>query len=207
LFVELYESGTRRHLGTDKAVSNKGMVATSGFTDRGSPHPHGWYTVEVLAYFNGPWAQPEAVLEIVGREGEFLVGRFAEPLHPEFTECERRFRAVFECVAPPLTSAAARTEHHLGEAIRLAQEAVLLVNGRKSASPVREAVQLFMSFPDLREFQGWSAAVRADGSIVVSYSFWNGDRPDTAEWSVVLDSGEVRYRNLNGKYMSWAPDD
>src|ERR1017187_7830770 len=56
-----------------------------------------WYTVLAFTHFNGPWQQPEAVIDIVGREGEKLVGRFAEPLHPEFSESEKRFHASFEC--------------------------------------------------------------------------------------------------------------
>jgi hypothetical protein len=91
LFVELYESRKNNMLGQLKVVLNDGMFAASRLINGKTPHPPGWYTVEVLAYFNGPWQQPDAVRDIAGKEGEYLVGRFAEPLHPELSESEKRF--------------------------------------------------------------------------------------------------------------------
>lgn len=207
LWVELQTSGTRRVLGNVKTHVNEGMFAAGGYTNRGAAYPHGWYTVEVLAYFNGPWQQPDAVLAIVGREGEYLVGSYAEPLHPEFAESEKRFRAAFDCIAPPLADAPDRSPSDLERAIEIAKRAVLTVDGRRSACAVEEIVALFMSSPGLRPHEGWSAQAQANGAIVAGYSFWNGDRPAVAEWTVVLDGPEVRYRNLDAKYMSWAPDE
>lgn len=205
LWVQLQTSGARRLLGQIKSKVNEGMFAAAGFTNRETAHPHGWYTVEVLAYFNGPWRQPDAVLEIVGRDGENLVGIFAEPLHPEFAESEKRFRAAFECIAPPLTNIPIRSPSDLQRAIELAKRAILVVDDRRSASPVEEVVAQFMSSSGLRPHEGWSAEPLANGAIVARYSFWSGDRPAVAEWTVVLDHPEVRYRNLDAKYMSWAP--
>jgi hypothetical protein len=182
------------------------MFAACGFTQGGQPYPHGWYNVEVLAYFNGPWHQQEAVIQIVGREGEYLVGRFADPLHPEFDESEKRLHASFSAIAPLLAGTSPRTSADLEEAIRIVRRVVLTVQGRKSASPVGEVVDLFMSWPDLRVFKGWFANTQANGAIVVTFSFWNGKTPENATWIVILDTGEVRYSNLYGKYMSWAPD-
>ncbi len=206
LWVELCDPQTNRPLGQVQTLVADGFFAASGFTRGGYPHPHGWYVVEAVAYFNGPWQQPEAVMQIVGREGEHLVGRFAEPLHPEFDESEKRLRASFVVIAPLLVKAPPRTSADLEVAIGVVQRAVLTVDGRKSASPVREVVELFMSSPGLRVLRGWSAEAEANGSIVVTFSFWNGKMAEKAEWAVILETAEVRYKNLNGKYMSWAPD-
>lgn len=97
LFVELQDSGSKKVLGQCKTIVLDGFLAAGGFRNGGLPHGPGWYTVLAFAHFNGPWQQPEAVIDIVGREGEKLVGRFAEPLHPEFSESEKRFHASFEC--------------------------------------------------------------------------------------------------------------
>jgi len=206
LWIELYDPQANRLLGQAKTRVTDGMFAASGFTQGGQPHPHGWYSVEVIAYFNGPWQQPEAVMQIVGREGEYLVGRFADPLHPEFDESEKRLHASFLAIAPLLTGSPSRTSADLDEAIRIVRQVVLTVQGRKSASPVGEVVDLFMSSPDLRVFNGWSANAQANGAIVVTFSFWNGKTPENATWIVILETSEVRYSNLYGKYMSWAPD-
>ncbi len=206
LWVELYDPQTNRLLGQAKTQVTDGMFVASGFTQGGQPYPHGWYSVEVIAYFNGPWQQPEAVMQIVGREGEYLVGRFADPLHPEFDESEKRLHASFSAIAPLLMGSPSRTSANLEEAIRIVRQVVLTVQGRKSTSPVGEVVDLFMSSPDLRVFNGWSANAQANGAIVVTFSFWNGKTPENATWIVLLETCEVRYSNLYGKYMSWAPD-
>jgi hypothetical protein len=154
LWIQLYESRSGRHLGTGKTAVTQGTIAASGFSSGAEPHPHDWYRVEVLGYFNGPWQQPDAVLAIVGREGEFLAGRFAEPLHPELSESEKRFRAEFECIAPPLRSAPPLGPADVARAVAITRRAVLTVDGRTSAEAVGEVVNFFMSFPGLREFQG-----------------------------------------------------
>jgi hypothetical protein len=206
LWVELHESADNRLLGQIPTTTNDGMFAGAGFKDGDIPYPHAWYTVEVLAYFNGPWGQAEAVLAIVGREGANLVGRFAEPLHPEFSESEKRFRAAFECVAPPV-GGADRSPGDLKRATTLAYRAVLTVEDRVSASPVSEVVEWFMGTPGLTVKEGWSARSLPNGAVVVEYSFWNGEDPDVAQWIVILDTEEVRYWNLYGKYMSWLSED
>jgi hypothetical protein len=201
------KSRSGRPLGTGKTTVAQGTIAAPGFSRLGAPHPHDWYRVEVLGYFNGPWQQPDAVLAIVGREGEFLAGRFAEPLHPELSESEKRFRAEFECVAPPLRSAPPLTPADVDLAIAITRRAVLTVDGRTSAEPVGEVVAYFMSCPGLREFQGWSGQALSNGAVLTRYSYWNGGNPAVAEWIVVIPMCEVRYRNLYGKLMSWAPAD
>lgn len=206
LWVEFYHPHTQQLLGQAETRVSEGMFVAGGFMRGGQPYAHGWYTVEVLAYFNGPWQQPEAVMQIVGREGEYLVGRFAGPLHPEFEESEKRLHASFSVVAPLLTRAPSRTPTELEKAVATAKQAILTVDGRQSASRVGEVVDLFLSSPELRPFNGWSAEAQANGAIVVKLSFWNGATPETAEWIVILETREVRYRNLYGKYMSWAPD-
>jgi hypothetical protein len=186
-------------------VVQSGAFAAAGITNQGKPHPHGWYTVEVLAYFNGPWEQPEAVMQIVGREGEYLVGRFAEPLHPEFSDSEKYLHASFECIAPRQSSVRPWAAPDIEKAIAVTRKAVLNVDGRISSAPIGEVVEYFMS-PPLRIFNGWSAKATANGSILVTFSFWNGDTPAESQWIVVLTTSEVRYANVYAKYMSWLPD-
>jgi hypothetical protein len=207
LWINLKESKAGRVLGTGKTTVLNGMIGASGFSNQGGPHPHGWYRVEVLGYFNGPWGQPDAVLAIVGRDGQLLAGRYAEPLHPELSESEKLLRAEFDCIAPRLKSARPLDPETIAGAIAIAESATLTVDGRTSAEPVGEAVKFMMSFPNQREFKGWSAEPQANGSVVVRYSFWNGSEPAEAEWIVVLSTAEVRYRNLYGKLMSWTPAD
>ena len=84
LWVDLRESGMGQLLGHVDAKTNAGMFAAHGYTSEGLPHLTGWYAVEVLAYFNAPWGQSDAVTAIVGHEGEFLAGRFAEPYTPSW---------------------------------------------------------------------------------------------------------------------------
>jgi hypothetical protein len=205
LFVELYESRKNGLLGQQQVVVNDGMFAASGFRNGEAPHRPGWYTVEVLAHFNGPWQQPDAVLDIVGKEGEYLVGRFSEPLHPELSESEKRFRASFECVAPPLSKAPAHSQADLQRAIEITQKSVLVVDGRVSANPILGVVDLFMSSPGLRAGDGWTASSLSNGAILVGFKFWNADSPAVAQWIVILETSEVRYYNLHAKYMSWEP--
>ena len=206
LWVDLHESGGGRLLGHVEAKTSAGLFAAPGYVARDVPHAHGWYMVEVLAYFNAPWRQTDAVTAIVGHEGEFLAGRFAEPVHPELAESETRFRATFECVGPPLIGASKRTESDRDRAIELAKGAVLKVDGSVSQDPVAGVIDRFMSSPGLSERGGWSATALPNGAVVVDYSYWSGDDPKTASWIVIIDSGEVRYWNLQGKLLSWTPD-
>lgn len=206
LFVELHESRTGNMLGQVRTETGEGMFAAPGFMNRDMPHIHGWYTIVVLAYFNGAWVQSDAVLAIVGREGEYLVGRFAEPLHPEFADSEKRFRAEFECIAPPTKDAPERSKSDVERAIALTKQAILTINNRLSADPVQNVIAMFMTSPGLREHEGWSAESLPNGALVVGYSFWNGNDPAVAQWIVVLGTDEVRYWNLHGKYLSWSPD-
>jgi hypothetical protein len=110
-------------------------------------------------------------------------------------------------VAPRLTEAPGRTDADCSRAIEIVKGAILTVRGKgRSADPVGKVVELFMSSSGLRTRNGWSARTLPDGSIVVQYSFWSGERAAEAEWMVILDTGEARYRNLDAKYMSWSPD-
>jgi hypothetical protein len=206
LWVGVMRSGETKSHGFVTAVVGNGMFGAAGYTDRGQPQPHGWYTVEVLAYFNGPWGQPDCVTSIVGMDGVFLAGRFANPLHPEIDCDEQNLLARFECVAPPLVEAPPRTEADVASAIQIVQQAVLTVEGSTAADPVGEIVAMFMSCPGLRERKGWSGRVLPNGLLCVEYSYWDGDEPTVATWSAVLEMREVRYTDRNAKSMSWSPD-
>jgi hypothetical protein len=208
IWVDLHRTGSGPEIGHMEARVHEGTLGVSGFKDGEHPFPHGWYCVELLSYFNGPWQQSAAVMEIVGPDAKYLAGKFAEDLHPELPESEKRFRAEFECVAPVLSSVPERSEVDLQRAIQITQQAVLTVDGHQSASPILEVVQWFMTCPDIRPREGWTAKALPNGAVIVSYAHWNGkNNPATSEWIVILDTGEVRYRNLYGKLMSWMPED
>ena len=83
---------------------------------------------------------------------------------------------------------------------------MLTVEGSKSVSPIGEVVALYMSAPGLRVRDGWSRHALPNGAIRVLLSYWKGEEAATAEWTVIVGTREVRYSNLYGKYMSWAPD-
>jgi hypothetical protein len=207
IWVDLHQTRGGPEIGHMEAQIHEGTLAASGFMNGDRPFAHGWYSVELLSYFNGPWRQPAAVLAIVGPDAKLLAGKFAQDLHPELPESEKIFRAEFECVAPMLKDAPERTESDLQRAIKVTQQAVLTVDDRKSASPILEVVDYFMKAPDIRPREGWLAKALPNGAIIVSYSFWNGPTPAQSEWTVILDAGDVRYRNLHGKLMSWLPAD
>jgi hypothetical protein len=206
VLVELYKSYTPNLLGQAKASVQQGLFAAPGFTNRGKPHIHSWYTVNVLAYFNTAWQQPDATLSIVGQDGEFLAGRFAEPLHPELAESERRIHASFECIAPPITTCRERSLADIYHAIQIVKEAVLTVDRSVSSGPVGNVVDYYMRSPGLLPRGGWSAQLSPNGAIIVSFAFWDAKTERSAEWVVILDTGEVRYRNKYAKYMSWMPN-
>lgn len=73
-------------------------------------------------------------------------------------------------------------------------------------SDTLEVVDLFMSSPGICRRDGWIARALSNGAILIGFTFWNADTPEVAEWIVIPETSEVRYQNLHGKYMSWAPD-
>jgi hypothetical protein len=206
LMVSLWPLSTPGLLGQAKTAVYNGMFVAGGFTNKGQPHEHAWYGVEVLAYFNTPWEQIDSVLAIVGTEGKFLAGPFVEAVHPEFLNSERRVHAVFQCLPPPPKDYPQLTEEDVSLGTEIVKNAILEVEGRKSAEPVANVVDYFMTTPGLRPRDGWTAKILPNGSISVTFSFWNGRDPAVAEWNVVLQSREVRYMNIHAKYMSWMPD-
>ena len=110
-------------------------------------------------------------------------------------------------LTPLLTEAPERTESDGEDAIEITKEATLVVDGRKSNGTIRESVEFFTSVPDIDPDDGWSSKLLADGSVKVSYSFWNGEKPETATWRVILKDRDVRYTNLPAKRFSWlAPE-
>lgn len=205
LMIDLYPSAVSEEggcLGQAKATVQDGMFFAAGFTNREEPHPHAWFTVETVAYFNDAWRQPAQVVEISGKDGAFLKGPFAEPIHPEFPEVGQRIKARFSCVAPPLKDAIKLQKSDLQRAIEMVQEAVLDIDGSLATKAVREIVADRWRFKDFNPRGEWQARVLPNGGVIVSLLYWKGDTPATAEWHVLLASGEVRYWNFDGKWMS-----
>ena len=209
VWVELHDAGTGRHLGTSKTLVFDRHFASEEFFRGETPHPQDWYGVTVLAYFNGPWAQPESVIEIVGADGANLAGPHADLIDPDVEDSDTRLRARFECVAPPVGGVEALSDSGLLAAIDALKASVLEVEGKanpRSDGPVSEVVDHMMSYPDLREKDGWSAREVLPGVVEVTYSYWNGEKPDAALWHVIPSCGSVRYRNWSAKFLSWLPD-
>ena len=208
LWVQLSPARSTRQLGTAKTSVFGRFFASEGFTLRGEAHPQDWYGVEVLAYFNGPWQQPDGVLDVVGKDGASLVGPYADPVDPDVEDSDTRLRARFECVAPPLHDAASLTAEDLERAVAVLRSSTILTPDRRpSAGTVDETVQYFMGSPGLREHEGWLGREVAPGLVEVSFSYWDGERPSSSVWHVIPSAGSVRYRNKHAKWMSWLSPD
>jgi hypothetical protein len=207
LMADLHQSGNASLLGQAHTIVLSGTFIAGPFTDDGHPHPHGWYAVRVVSYFNDAWQQQPAVLSLVGSGGCNLAGRFAEPTDADVDDPEFRVLATFECVAPPLRGGPPPSSDEISQAVEIVRNAVLTVDGRRSASPIHEVIDRFLGSPGLRVRDGWSCDRQANGLIRVVYSSWDGAHPRLAEWVVLLDTREVRYRNRMAKWFSWLPED
>jgi hypothetical protein len=207
LMIDLQHSHSKAILGQAHAAVLNGTFAAGPFTDKGRPHPHDWYIVKVYSFFNGPWQQPAAVISIVGDGGNNLAGRYAEPVDSDVEDPEFMLQASFECVGPPCQDSPSPTPESIARAISIVQNSILTVDGRISAGSIQKVVEYFMSVPELRVCNGWSGEVQANGLIRVTYSYWNGAEPAAAIWDILVDSGEVHYRNRYGKWMSWMPSE
>lgn len=207
LMAGLSRSGDPRLLGQVKFGVLNGMFVAGPFTNKGHPHPHGWYDAEIISYFNQAWQQPLAALSLAGADGRNLIGRLVEPTDKDIDDPEFRVRAIFECVAPPLSSHTAPSQSEISATVEIVQNAVLTVDGRRSAGPVHQVVDYFLSSPGITPRDGWSCDRQSNGLIRVVYSFWDGAKPSLAEWLVLLETGEVRYRNHFAKWFSWMPEE
>lgn len=207
LMAELSRSGDSRPLGQAKFKVLDGMFVAGPFANKGHPYPHGWYDAEIVSYFNEAWQQPLVTLSLAGAQGRNLVGRFVESTDRDIDDPEFRVRATFECVAPPLSNQRMPSQSEISRAVEIVKNAVLTVDGRRSAGPIHQVVNCFLSSPGITPRDGWSCDRQANGLIRVVYSFWDGAKPSLAEWSVLLETGEVRYRNRFAKRFSWIPED
>lgn len=189
---------------TGKATVFDRFLMSEPHSIKGEPHPQAWYRVEVLAYFNGPWQQPEAVVQIVGRHGAHLVGPLAQPIDPDLWDSHTALNATFDCLAPPMREAPPLSDTEVQAAMRLTLEHFFTFDQR-SARNLGDTVAGFMTYPGLREHDGWSSAEIAPGLVEVRFSYWNGDHPDVAVWHCVPASREVRFRNRAAKNFSWWP--
>lgn len=187
----------------------KAQVFDRHFVSEGVKHRAGhvfeqdWYVVNVLAYFNGPWKQPESVLAIAGRDGLHLVGPHAVPVDPDVEDSDTRLQATFECLAPPLRNTPALEADDLQAGlVQLKASRLMLKYGRATKS-VGETVALFLSTAGLSEKEGWSTRELLPGVVEVRLSYWNGPGKEAeAIWHVIPTCGAIRYRNRYAKYMS-----
>ena len=167
------------------------------------PLEQDWYMVTVLAYFNGPWRQPENVLEIVGKHGAHLAGPFAVPIDPDVEDSHTRLTATFECIAPPLRGAPALSSEQLGAALDMLKNTRVELKYGTATRTVGETVELFMSpATGLTPKDGWSVREALPGVVEASFSYTDSGQENRALWHVIPVSRSVRYRNRYGKYMS-----
>lgn len=210
VWVQLRDTKTGRYLGTSKVEVFDRHFISEGLPFNGDPLSQDWYSVTVLAYFNGPWQQRPAVIEITGTEGANLVGPFAEPIDPDVDDSHIRLNATFECLAPPFLGTKPLDDQQLRAAIEVLKRSVLHARGRDepSAEPVGEVVRFFIDPKcNLTEKDGWTASEVAPGVVEARYSFWNGERPDDAIWHIIPSCESVRYRNRHAKWLSWLARD
>ncbi len=171
---------------------------SQGFTDRNKPHPPGKYEVEVLAHFNGAW-QSREILNATGQGGSKLRGKLFTLEDPELIDSNKRLRQIRILLFPPIDNSAALS------AIRLVRNAVLTIDGSRSAENVGAVVDSYMAIRELKP-GGWRAERIGAGTYTVIFDFINGkDGPDRALWSADLNNRTVRPLNKNGKYFSWMP--
>lgn len=203
LWVQFSREGEPGAPRTAKAEVFDRHFLSEGVQRDDGPFEQDWYVVTVLAYFNGPWKQPDSVVAIAGRDGIHLVGPHAVPVDPDVEDSHTRLEATFECVAPPLRTAEPLGEEDLQRALEhLKQNKLMLKYGRATTS-VGETVALFLSTPELSENDGWQLRELLPGMVEVRFSFWNGrGKPAEAIWHVIPSCGAVRYRNRHAKYMS-----
>ncbi|WP_299977711.1 hypothetical protein [Desulfobacula sp.] len=203
LMINLKRYSNQHLLGQTKvAVYNSTFIA-GPFTNKELPHPHAWYSVEILAHFNRPWQQPDVVLSIIGMNGKGITGQFVQDVHPELPESEKRVFGVFNLVPPLGPTDTPPQDVDLEKAINLVKTSLLEIDGKISSEPVGEVVSQFISASGISTRDGWSAKIMGNGSVQVTFLFWDGDSQETAEWNVVIQSGEVHYFNLSAKYMSY----
>lgn len=186
---------------TAKAQVASGEFSTEAFTDKGKPLQAGPHQVSFVAYFNGAWEQPPAVLELTGPDGSTLEGKLFHKTDGDVVDSSK-FLEYRASVDFPPTSANA-------QAISIVKGAVLSVPGKgRSATDIATNVNLFITSPGLREAKGWGANAKDGGKYEVYYDFMNGQLGEQqAIWSVDLHTGTVKYVNENAKLFSWTPKD
>lgn len=207
LMISLREAGGGWLFGQDKCAVKHGAFSSKGFSDKGHPLPAKRYHIEVVSYFNGAWRQAESVLSNVGSLGRKLIGPQMGKVGPEFDDSEKYVSAVFEL--PVGDHQNSRNDWYSEvTAVEAVKAAILKVQGRgKSSEPVGKVVEWFLGVPGLNERGGWAAREIKDGVCEVVFSYWDGDSPSLAKWTIVAGSGQVMYENRNAKIMSYLSDD
>lgn len=206
LMCDLHLAGSPALSGQAKGSVFSRRILFGPFTHKGEPWTQRWYRVRVHAQFRGPWRQPASVLDVIGSGGMNLAGQLAQPLDPDVDETDHAVQGEFECPAPPLRNELVLSEDEISGAIELLRNTVLPVSDAPpSSATVGEAVAVYMQAPGLRERAGWDAKLLAPGLVEVSYSYWDGEKPATALWSVLPRAKEFRYRNRAAKTISWIP--
>jgi hypothetical protein len=208
LTADLRWHGTPAYFAQSSCAVQSRYVAIGPFSNSGTPLEQRWYQVEVYAYFNDAWAQPEHVIDVIGSDGARLIGNLSHPLDPDLDQTENAVRLLVECPAPPRRAEEPLSAQEIADAIVVVQSSQLDVLGReprRSSGTVGESVRWFTDSTDVRENEGWQSSEIAPGIAAVKYSFWNGARTEVACWHVVPRAAEVRYRNQYAKLMSWLP--
>ena len=202
LWVKLSVPSAMYKMKTCKVTISEGVFLAGEFGAADLVIPHCWCTVELLAYFNGPWKQPVSTMELVGRNGALLTGPCARRLDPDLADSHKVFNPHYNCIIPMLFGTAGRSTSDLECAIKLVQDSMLVVNEVESQMSISDIVNFYMQFSNTSEKDGWIAEASVNGSVKVVYSFWNGEISANAEWIVILDNSTVHYTNWYGKYMS-----
>lgn len=208
LMVSLRDPESGYLLGQSKGQVFSRRILIGPFTSKGEPHLQRWYRVGLRSYFNSAWSQPHHVVEMIGNDGENLAGDRTRLTDPEVDDSPRIVDIENECPAPPLSGEQPLSNEEVLNAIKVLRESKLRVHGRDvpvSSAPVKEVVAWFLGTPGLREHKGWSTREISPGIARVSFSFWDGKNPAEALWDVIPRAGEVRYRNLRAKWMSYLP--
>jgi len=144
LMGELRRVSSRSYYAQTKGLTNNNRLLLGPFTDNGKAIEQAWLRVVVISHFNEAWSHPSLVLDVVGKDGAFLVGKYSKPLDPDLDDTAYFVQAEFEFAAPPLLYGPPLTPEEIQASIDQVKQCAMTVEGHERASACLSG-RLFMS--------------------------------------------------------------
>lgn len=201
IMLNLHRLGNKKILGQDKMapLTDSGKFVSTVFTDQGKPYKEGKYRITLTVYFNGPWNQPNHVIEFAGINGTKLPKNLSVPLDREFPDSGRRIEIEKIVIVPPLSPEVI--------AIQAVKNAKLVVpeHGRANDT-VGFIVSWYMRGKEQKEI-GWSAVLSDKRTWEVTLQYLINDEKHEAKWEFNPGTHKVGYLNPEAKVFSWLPSE